>query len=247
MKSTGIHDIPERIEAERERILNEYSRRSSSTKSERYSPDNPVERFIVSRRVRKARQLLDEAGVVVDSGTKCLEIGYGRGGWIPDLLEWGIGESNISGIELDETRARVAIDRFPSADLRVGDATSLPWNDGKFQLIVVSTVFSSILDPLVKRVLADEIVKVLAPNGVVIWYDLAFDNPANPNVRGIKRYEVNDLFPSLDCELERITLAPLIARAVVPTSANVGAILEALPFLRSHLIGSLVPKTESDR
>jgi len=243
MKSTEVDGIPERIEAERERILNEYSRRSASAKSERYSPDNPVERFMVSRRVQRARQLLDEAGVVLDSGTKCLEIGYGRGGWIPDLMDLGSSESNISGIELDETRARVAIDRFPLADLQIGDATSLPWNDGAFDLIVVSTVFSSILDPLVKRVLADEIVRALAPKGVVIWYDLAFNNPANQNVRGIKREEVTNLFPSLDCKLRRVTLAPPIARAVVPISEKIGAILDGLPLLRSHLIGSLVPKT----
>jgi len=239
MKSTGFDDIPERIEAERERILNEYSRRSNSTKSQRYSPDNPVEKFMVARRVRRARQFLDEAGVILDSGTKCLEIGYGRGGWIPDLLEWGVAESNISGIELDETRARVAIDRFPSADLRIGDATSLPWNDGSFDLIVVSTVFSSIFDPVVKRVLADEIVRVLAPNGVTIWYDLAFDNPANPNVRGIKREEIVELFQSLDCQLERITLAPPIARLIVPMSEGLGAVMEKIPFLRSHLLGVL--------
>jgi len=239
MKSTEIHGIPERIEAERERILNEYSERSKSSNADRYSPDNPVERFMISTRVRKARQLLEEAGVALDSGTKCLEIGYGRGGWIPDLLEWGIAESNISGIELDETRARVAIDRFPSADLRIGDATSLTWNDGAFDLIVVSTVFSSILDPLVKRVLADEIERVLAPNGVVIWYDLAFDNPANPNVRGIKREEITQLFQSLDCQLERITLAPPIARLIVPISESLGAVMEKIPFLRSHLLGFL--------
>jgi len=119
----------------------------------------------------------------------------------------------------------------------------LPWNDGAFDLIVVSTVFSSILDPLVKRVLADEIVRALAPKGVVIWYDLAFNNPANQNVRGIKREEVTNLFPSLDCKLRRVTLAPPIARAVVPISEKIGAILDGLPLLRSHLIGSLVPKT----
>ena len=239
MKSTGIDDIPKRIEAERERILNEYSERSKSVNAERYSPDNPVERFIVSRRVQRARQLLDEAGVVLDSGTRCLDIGFGRGGWIPDLMEWGVAERNISGIELDETRAHVAIERFTSADLRIGDATSLPWNDGSFELIVVSTVFSSILDPLVKRVLADEIVRVLAPNGVVIWYDLAFNNPSNLNVRGIKREEITGLFQSLDCRLERITLAPPIARLIVPISKSIGAVMEKIPFLRSHLLGLL--------
>jgi SAM-dependent methyltransferase len=115
----------------------------------------------------------------------------------------------------------------------------LPWNDGAFDLIVVSTVFSSILDPLVKRVLADEIERVLAPNGVVIWYDLAFDNPANPNVRGIKRKEIAELFQSLDCELRRVTLAPPIARLIVPISAGLGAVMEKIPFLRSHLLGVL--------
>ena len=90
--------------------------------------------------------MLQNAGVFPHAGHACLEIGHGAVGWLGDLISWGVRETDISGIELDPNRAQIARQLLPTADLRTGDASSLPWPDGTFHLVIASTVFSSILD-----------------------------------------------------------------------------------------------------
>jgi len=136
--------------------------------------------------------------------------------------------------------AIVAREAFPSADLRVGDASRLPWPDATFRLVVASTTFSSILDPVLRRLVAAEAVRVLAPGGALLWYDLKVDNPRNPNVRGVGRRELAELFPELAGPVRSAALAPPIARAVAPASWLLADFLEAFPFLRTHLIAVLV-------
>lgn len=222
---------------ERERLLAENRRRESST--ERYAPWRPEEIFFRTQRRRVAARLLVRAGLFPSAGQRCLEVGYGTLGWLGELLSWGLREADLHGIELDAERARRAQQALPSADLRVGDATALPWEDGHFRLVVVSTVFSSILDPVVRGLLAREIERVIEPSGGLLFYDFAMNNPANDQVRGIRRAEILRLFPGLRGEVRTVTLAPPLARAIAPWSWTLATCLEAVPFLRTHLAAVL--------
>jgi hypothetical protein len=96
------------------------------------------------------------------------------------------------------------------------------------------------LDHDVRQLLADEIVRVLAPGGALLWYDFAYDNPANANVKGIKRAEVRRLFPSLRGRIKAVTLAPPLARLLAPRAWTLATLLEAIPLLRTHLMGVLI-------
>jgi hypothetical protein len=98
------------------------------------------------------------------------------------------------------------------------------------------TVFTSILDPLVKRAIADDMLRVLKPGGAILWYDFRFNNPANPNVRGIGGVEIRSLFRNCNVILKRVTLAPPIARRVVPVTWTGAALLEQVPWLRTHYV-----------
>lgn len=129
---------------------------------------------------------------------------------------------------------------MPAADLRTGDAVALPWEDTTFQLVVASTLFTSVLDNDVRRLIADEIVRVLVPGGALLWYDFAYDNPRNPNVRGIRRAEIKRLFPTLRGKIRTATLAPPLVRLIAPRSWTLATFLEAIPLLRTHLIAVLV-------
>jgi SAM-dependent methyltransferase len=166
-------------------------------------------------------------------------VGYGSLGWLADLLSWGLCQADLHGVELDAVRAAVAREALPGADLRVGDAAELPWPHGSFRLVIASTLFTSILDAEVRRNVADEIVRVLAPDGVLLWYDFAVDNPRNPNVRRVTRRELAALFPTLRGPIRSVTLVPFLARAVAPRSWTVATLLEAVPFLRTHLLAVL--------
>jgi SAM-dependent methyltransferase len=225
---------------ERERIAAEYHRRAVEEDDlVRYAPWQPAELLMRSERKRVAAQLLQQAGCFPQRGRPVLEIGYGRLGWLGELLSWGLRTDDLCGLELDAARACVAQQAFPAADLRVGDATQLPWTDDAFQLVVVSTVFTSILDLRVRQLVAAEITRVLAPGGALLWYDFAVNNPRNAQVRRVTRTELKQLFPALTGTVRSISLAPPLARAIAPWSWVAAQLLEAIPLLRTHLLAVL--------
>ena len=227
---------------ERQRILAEFQRREREVPADRYAPWRAEEILSRNGRRRMAAILLREAGAFPVAGQSCLEIGYGSLGWLGELLCWGVREIDLHGIELDPVRSQRAREAFPAADLRVGDATELPWADGTFRLVVASTVFTSILDTSVRQAVAGEIQRVLAVGGALLWYDFRVDNLRNRNVRRVTRRELRELFPQLDGPVRSATLAPPLARLVAPRSFLFAGILEGVPFLRTHLIGALTKR-----
>lgn len=237
---TEVHNKPKLIAAERTRIKAEYARRALELHSDLYAPWQPAELLLRSARVKAAATILRRWGAFPGADDQCLEIGFGSLGWLGDLISWGVLETNLHGIELDPDRVTSAKKVLPVADLRVGDATDLPWANDTFQLVIASTVFTSVLDSSVRSVLAKETIRVLSPGGVLLWYDFAVNNPANPHVRKVARQELKELFPTLEGVIRSVTLAPPLARFIAPKSWVLATILEAIPFLRTHLIAVLV-------
>jgi ubiquinone/menaquinone biosynthesis C-methylase UbiE len=231
------------VAAERTRIQIEYDRRAREIDPELYAPWHPAARFMLESRNRTAASMLHELGVFPKAGDQCLEVGFGNLGWLSELIGWGVNESDLHGIELDNTRANRARQVLPAADLRTGDAISLPWADQTFQLTIASTLFTSVLDENVRQLIAGEIVRVLAPGGALLWYDFAYNNPRNLNVRGISRPEIKRLFPQLRGAIRTVTLAPPLTRLIAPRSWVLAAALEAVPLLRTHLTAVLIRRS----
>jgi ubiquinone/menaquinone biosynthesis C-methylase UbiE len=230
------------IAAERQRVQAEYVRREREISPTVYAPWQPSELFMKTERKRVAARKLHEEGVFPKAGDKCVEVGFGSVGWLGELISWGVPETDICGIELDSVRAKRAQELLPLADLRVGDATVLPWKSGTFQIVISSTVFTSILDPDVRGIVAGEINRVLAPGGALLWYDFAVNNPSNPGVRRVDRSELKRLFPQLRGGIRSITLAPPLARFLAPRSWVLATLFEAIPLLRTHLLAVLVKR-----
>lgn len=228
------------IAAERDRIQLEYQRREREISPELYAAWQPASRFMLESRNRLGATMLHWADVFPKPSDQCLEVGFGNIGWLRELIGWGVSESNLHGIELDSSRANKARAILPAADLRTGDAVELPWEDRTFRLVIASTLFTSVLDNDVRRLIADEIVRVLQPGGALLWYDFACNNPRNPNVRGIGRGEIKKLFPSLPGKIRRVTLAPPLTRLIAPRWWTLASFLEAIPLLRTHLIAVLI-------
>lgn len=224
---------------ERERMLAEYERRRRELPADRYAPWNPAEQFMRHGRGRLAARLLHDASVFPGAASQCLEVGFGGGGWLPELLGWGASEQNLHGVEIDPTRLDATRRRLPKARLIQADAADLPYPGKRFDLVVVSTVFTSILDDEVRRRVAGEIQRVLRPGGALLWYDFAVDNPRNRNVRGVPKKELLGLFPELTGTVRRVTLAAPLVRLVAPRSWWLAELLESLPFLRTHLVAVL--------
>lgn len=238
------------VRDEAARIEMEYARRKSVIPSDRYAVSNPAALFMYQQRVRGVVGALLRAKFFPLAGKRILEVGCGGGGWLVDFESWGVRRQDLTGIELLADRAMAASAKlcawrdesgtilFPGADIRQGDASKLPWDADSFDLVLQSTVFTSILDVGMKHAVAQEMIRVLKPGGIVLWYDFLFNNPANPQVRGIGKRELQGYFAPLRLiHLRRITLAPPLARRLVPISWLCATALEKSTALNTHYLG----------
>ena len=111
------------------------------------------------------------------------DIGCGTGRWLLEFAQWDA--SDLHGIDLDESRIGLAKERFPSADLHAGDARHMPWADNYFDIVSQFTLFTS-MDRSVPRI-AREMLRVVKPDGLILWFDFRVNNPRNRNVRDPSR------------------------------------------------------------
>jgi ubiquinone/menaquinone biosynthesis C-methylase UbiE len=231
---------------EAKRIRAEYVRRDLESGPDRYSLTAPANLF--ARQGQQAALLrgLTRAHLLPLAKRRILEVGCGRGQWISVFEDFGAQREHIAGIDLDQARIADARKRFGGADLRDGDATRLPWSSGSFDIVFQSTVFTSILDAEVRRMVAAEMSRVLAPDGAIVWYDFRYNNVANPSVRGVEASELAALFPRCTIELERVTLAPPLARLLVPRSWFLASWIERFRLLNTHYLGVIRPLDRHD-
>src|SRR5438270_11939698 len=79
--------------------------------------------------------------------------------------------------------------------------------------------------------------RVLKPDGGILWFDFRFNNPRNAHVRGVRAAEIRSLFPGCEIELSSALLAPPLGRLVAGWSWTLAELLNGLPFLRTHYAG----------
>jgi SAM-dependent methyltransferase len=232
---TDVLRTVDTISDEEDRIRNAYARRGHAARD---SFLNPGHLFMIQERERRVLPLLARYGFAQLGDARILEVGCGTGQWLRDLVRWGANPVRISGIDLLPDRIAAA-EAACAAGIRLacGSATSLPFADADFDIVLQSTVFTSILDRGVRGAVAAEIRRVLRPRGVILWYDYHLDNPANPDVRGVSRRDIDDLFPGCEIDLQRVTLAPPLARAIAPYSRIACEWLQLIPLLRTHYLG----------
>jgi len=171
---------------------------------------------------------------------KFIEIGAGTGENLPLFLSLGILPENMVANELLPDRAALLRISFPGVRVLEGDATSIDFGDELFTVVFQSTVFTSLLDAEFKKELADKMWSILKPGGIILWYDFIYDNPQNPDVKGVKAREVRRLFPHSDSFIvKRVTLAPPIGRRIGKSYPLVNNLF---PFFRSHIVAVLSKK-----
>jgi ubiquinone/menaquinone biosynthesis C-methylase UbiE len=189
-------------------------------------------------RERKVLELLGRSGMSELRELSILDAGCGTGHWIREFVEWGASPEKIVGVDILEDRIERARQLCASAvELRIESASQLSDADGTYDLVIQATVFSSVLDPIMRQGLARELLRVLRPGGAIVWYDFHVSNPRNQDVRGVRRNEIHELFEGCAIRLERITLAPPLARWLAPRSTTLHRIAGSLPWLRTHYLG----------
>ena len=142
-------------------------------------------------------------------------------------------------------RIKTAKKLSPHINFYLGSATELPFEDEFFDIVMQFTVFTSILDHSVKQKIAQEMLRVLKPDGIIIWYDYWISKPTNPDVKGVGKREIKKLFLNCKFEFYRITLAPPIARLLVPISWILCELLEKLKIFNTHYLVVIKKKCSS--
>jgi len=89
-----------------------------------------------------------------------LDVGAAQGYGLWQFLLSGLPLSHLHGIDLFEDRVAEGKRRTPGLDLRLGDATAMPYADGEFGLVCEQFCFCHIPDEDAKRRIAAEMMRV---------------------------------------------------------------------------------------
>jgi SAM-dependent methyltransferase len=228
-----------RAQDEADRIREAYAHRARRGADDRYGLDDRANLFLFQHRERALLELLRRHALIPLDDKRVLDIGCGNGAVLRDFVRYGARPELLDGIDLLPERIDAARERSaPGMRLSLGDATDLPYPAGHFDIALTFTVLSSILDEQTRRRVADEAMRVLRRGGTLIFYDFTW-NPTNPDVRGVGARDLRSLFPDCDIDARRVTLAPPISRRIAPWSWPLASALQALPFLRSHLLAAV--------
>ena len=212
---------------ELDQIAERYARRDTG---DRYSLLRPEVWQMWQERQRELLKLLAQrTGRPAD--WHATEVGCGAGGNLLDLLRLGLLPSHLTGIELLPERLTAARAALPEGvRLISGDASTADVAPASQDLVLQSTVFSSILDDALQQRVADAMWRWLKPGGAIVWYDFTVNNPRNPDVRGVPLKRVRELFPQGQFTARRVTLAPPLARAL----PSAYPLFNLVPWLRTH-------------
>jgi SAM-dependent methyltransferase len=235
MPAPESQEYTNRLAAETERIKAAYARRQCG---DLYSWFSPGHLFIMQGRERRVLNLLQRLGLSRLEGQRILEVGCYTGYWLGEFIKWGARPENLTGIDLLPGYLLAARSIQPSrVSLVQANAAYLPFAPASFDFVLQSMLFTSILDPAMKQVVAKEMLRVLKPGGLILWYDYHLNNPWNQDVRGVKKGEIHRLFPGCRIKLSSITLAPPLARLLAPYSFLLCSLLEKIRIFNTHYLG----------
>jgi len=112
------------------------------------------------------------AALDLGSGDRLLDVGCGGGLLLRDAASAG---AVVTGLDHSEEMVRLARERAPHAEVRLGEAERLPFADGSFSAVSMSVVFFFLADPVT---VLRECARVLEPAGRLAVFTTA------PELRG---------------------------------------------------------------
>lgn len=215
-----------------ERLRGGYWRRRGSG---RYVNANAAHLLAYRAAVQATLALLRNSGAPPLGACRMLDVGCGDGALLRTLAGLGARPALLCGVDVLKERLQRAAAALPGAHFTLAEAGALPLPAGSVDVALQFTLFSSILEEEARRAAASEIVRVLRPGGLLVWYDF-WINPGR-HVRPLGRAAVRRLFPSCRLRFCRITLAPPLARLLAPRLARA---LGHVPLLCSHELAAII-------
>lgn len=211
---------------------------TSAAVRRRWSGDNAGNNAMRNERDRILGRLLTQRRGARLDASMVLDAGSGWGHTMAWLHGLGVPAANLTGVDLMENRVAAARSTYKDFKFIQADVGQLDLPDAIYDLIVCSTLFSSIRDEVKAHGVALNIRRLLRKDGAVVWYDIRYPNPWNGNVRATGRSRIRALFPDLNPRLRSVTLLPQLSRRLGP-AIGIYPLLAGLPPLRTHLVGLL--------
>lgn len=222
------------------RIRKRYAARKEKD-SQLYSPFRADVFMSQQEKEREIIKLFRKLNLTNLSDKKLLEIGCGYGANLTRLMRLGFKPCNVYANELLEDRLQAAAEYLPKeVKIIPGDACLIENYDNFFDVVLQSTVFTSILDREYQNLLAKKLWSIVKPGGLVLWYDFCFNNPNNKDVRGVKPKRIQELFPEGTIISKKVTLAPPISRMVTKVHESFYTLFNFFPFLRTHILCAII-------
>lgn len=224
------------IDNEVNNILRRYERRKMLD-PERYSIFNPWMLKHEQDKEKNIIKVLKEKNMLPVSDKRFLEIGCGDGSSLLWFIKVGFTPGNMIANELISERAEFAKRRIPTEiNIYNNNALELDLEKESFDIIYQSLVFSSILDESFQQRLADKMLELLKNTGGILWYDFIYNNPFNPDVKGISIKKIRKLFPDTNIYKLKISLAPPIARFVSKVYPGFYDLFNLVKPFRTHFL-----------
>ena len=220
-----------------DQIQARYNNRKKNVEPGLYSPLRASVYMAEQEKERALIRWIHTCGLAPVSGKRVAEVGCGSGRNLLHFLQLGFSPENMTGVELLPDRVKQAQAILPGdIKLLLGDFTGIDWKDSSFDIVLQSTVFTSILDDAFQVKMANCMWSLVKPGGGVLWYDFIYNNPRNPDVRAVSLKRIRDLFPQGKIVVWRLTLAPPISRLVTSFHPSLYTLFNSFPFLRTHVL-----------
>lgn len=198
-----------------------------------YEPLRPANLFTTQERIWILADLLRRSGVSTLAGLDILDVGCGGGVELRRLTTIGASPDRLAGIDLMPYRVEAARRILPLARIETGSAHEMPFPDASFDIVSQFVVFSSVVDPQVRRAIAAEMLRVLRPGGLILWWDIRKVRPTR-DIVPISMSEIRAIFPGCSIKARPATLGWKAVHLVAPRSRTAALVLQRLPFLCSH-------------
>jgi SAM-dependent methyltransferase len=166
---------------------------------------------------------------------KVLIVGCGYGSELLLLLRYGFDIHNIFCVDILSER----INYINSLFLGIGGAKAEEFNTNTFpgvtfDLILCSTVLSSISSQEKRLELLNIFNTVSAKRSVIAIYDLIYRNPSNKDVTPINRKLIIKSFKNVSIITKKVTILPALSRKIFHKNTHIFNILQFFSIIKTH-------------
>ena len=169
------------------------------------------------------------------SSARILDVGCGSGAGLLQFIRLGFNPSNLTGIDSDSGRIEEGKLFLPGADLRVADATAMPFEDGSFDLVFESTMLGTLESQSLLASIASEMIRVTRSGGHIMLTDWRYSRKGSGVKTAISAVKIAELFSvgqaTKVVQTERGALIPPLGRRLSRGAPSLYFLVQAmLPF-----------------